>query len=221
MAGTTIEALKAKHNHGTNVRKGLNVIIFMAPASAKLPDKITDTNGQVSELPAEYLPVGMMTTDGVTFSADVSKEEVEALGYVEPVRTDVVKAPKTIKFGVLETLRKNLQELVYGVDLSSTTAAASGEIIFDEAPMPQFSEFRLVAIMADGPADNEWLLGRGFPRVKLASVPEEVWSSSDPVKFDLELDVFTDTALGTPCRHYIGGTGALTHLDAIGFTKSA
>ena len=37
MAGTTIEALKAKHNHGTNVRKGLNVIIFMAPASAKLP----------------------------------------------------------------------------------------------------------------------------------------------------------------------------------------
>ena len=87
--------------------------------------------------------------------------------------------------------------------------------------MPQFSEFRLVAVMADGPADNEWLLGRGFPRVKLASVPEEVWSSSDPVKFDLELDVFTDTALGTPCRHYIGGTGALTHLDAIGFTKSA
>ena len=95
---------------------------------------------------------------------------------------------------MLETLRKNLQELVYGVDLSSTTAAASGEIVFDEAPMPQFSEFRLVAVMADGPADNEWLLGRGFPRVKLASVPEEVWSSSDPVKFDLELDVFTDAA---------------------------
>ena len=64
-------------------------------------------------------------------------------------------------------------------------------------------------------------MGRCFPSVKLGKIPEETWSPSDPVKFDLEFDVFTDEILGTPCRHYIGGTGALKALDAIGFEKAA
>lgn len=222
MAVTTIENLKKSGNRRSNVRKALNAVAFLAPVSATLPGTITSGTGQLEELPPAYLPIGLITTDGITISADVSKEEVEALGYVEPVRTDVVKAPKTVKVGVLETLRKNIQQLVYGIDLSQVKANKdTGEIVFDETPMPQFSEFRLVMVMADGPADNEWIVGRGFPRVKLATVPEEVWSASDPVKFDLEFDVFTDEVLGTPCRHYIGGSGALTHLDAIGFEKAA
>ena len=96
----------------------------------------------------------------------------------------------------------------------------TGEIVFDEAPMPAISEFRLIAVMADGPADNEWLVGRGFPRVKLSTIPEEAWKPEDPVKFDLEFSVFTDNMIGTPCRHYVGGTGAVRSLDAIGFEKA-
>lgn len=218
MAATTIEALKRKHNRQDNTRKGLNVIAFMAPLSIDLPEAITEGTGQLTELPPGWLPVGLMTKDGVNFSVDVSIEEVEALGYLEPVRQDIVKAPRTVKLTVLETLRKHIQQLVYGVDLSAVKAnKTTGEVVFDEAPMPQFEEFRLVSVMADGPAANEWLVGRGFPCVKLQTVPEEVWSPSDPVKFDLEFAIKTDDTLGTPCRHYIGGTGALKHIDAIGF----
>lgn len=149
-------------------------------------------------------------------------EEVEALGYVESVRTDVVKAPKTIKFSCLEPYRRNLQQLVYGLDLSQTKADKNtGEVVFDEAPVPLHDEYRLLAVMADGPADNEWLIGRGFPRVKPATIPEEAWKSSDPTQFDLELSVFTDAVLGTPCRHYIGGTGAVRSIDALDFDKAA
>lgn len=223
MAVTTIAALKKQYNRRGNVRKGLNVVAFMAPVSVPLPETITEgASGQLRELDPGWLPVGLMSTDGVTASADVSKEEVEALGYVEPVRTDVVKAPRTVKVTVLETLRKHFQAMVYGIDLSQVKAdKTTGEIVFDEAPMPVFEEFRLLTVMSDGPADDEWLLGRGYPRVKLASVPEEAWKSSDPTQFALELDVFTDEVLGTPCRHYIGGSGALTHLDAIGFERAA
>lgn len=222
MATTTIEALKKKHNRRGNVRKGLNVMVFMAPVSATLPEAITEGSGQLTELDPGWWPVGMMTKDGLTVSADASKEEVEALGYVEAVRTDIIKAPKTIKFSVYEVYRRHLQELVYGLDLSQTKASkTTGEVVFDEAPLPVFSEFRLLAVMADGPADDEWLLGRGYPRVKLASVPEEVWAPSDATKFDLELDVFTDEVLGTPCRHYIGGSGALKHVDALDFERAA
>ena len=204
MATTTIAALKKKHNRRGNVRKGLNAVAFLAPTTVDLPDALTDAGGQLKELPAGWLPVGLLTKDGMAFSADASVEEVEALGYVESVRTDLVKAPKTVKFSVLEPYRKHLQQLVYG-----------------EAPLPLLEEFRLLAIMSDGPADDEWLVGRGFPRVKLGTIPEEAWKSSDPVQFDLELSVFSDEVLGTPCRHYLGGTGAIKHLDAIGFEKAA
>lgn len=221
MTATTIEALKKKHNRDVNVRKGLNVVVFMAPRTVELPAKITEGTGQLSELPVGWWPVGLMSKDGFSVAADVSVEEVEALGYVEAVRTDVVKAPKTIKLTVLEPYRKNIQELVYGVDLSQVKADRNtGEIVFDEAPMPAISEFRLIAVMADGPADNEWLVGRGFPRVKLSTIPEEAWKPEDPVKFDLEFSVFTDNVIGTPCRHYVGGTGAVRSLDAIGFEKA-
>ena len=222
MATTTIAALKKKHNRRGNVRKGLNAVAFLAPTTVDLPDALTDAGGQPKELPAGWLPVGLLTKDGMAFSADASVEEVEALGYVESVRTDLVKAPKTVKFSVLEPYRKHLQQLVYGVDLSQVKANKdTGEIVFDEAPLPLLEEFRLLAIMSDGPADDEWLVGRGFPRVKLGTIPEEAWKSSDPVQFDLELSVFSDEVLGTPCRHYLGGTGAIKHLDAIGFEKAA
>ena len=37
MAVTTIEALKKKHNNRGNIRKGLNVVVFMTPTSVALP----------------------------------------------------------------------------------------------------------------------------------------------------------------------------------------
>jgi len=222
MATTTIAALKKKHNRRGNVRKGLNAVAFLAPTTRPPPVAWPAPGGPPRALPAGWLPVGLLTKDGMAFSADASVEEVEALGYVESVRTDLVKAPKTVKFSVLEPYRKHLQQLVYGVDLSQVKANKdSGEIVFDEAPLPLLEEFRLLTIMSDGPADDEWLVGRGFPRVKLSTIPEEAWKSSDPVQFDLELSVFSDEVLGTPCRHYLGGTGAIKHLDAIGFEKAA
>ena len=125
MATTTIAALKKKHNRRGNVRKGLNAVAFLAPTTVELPDALTDAGGQLKELPAGWLPVGLLTKDGMAFSADASVEEVEALGYVESVRTDLVKAPKTVKFSVLEPYRKHLQQLVYGVDLSQVKARSS------------------------------------------------------------------------------------------------
>ena len=218
MAATTIEALKRAGNNSGNVRKGLNLVAFLAPLSVDLPQAITTDSGQLAELPQGYLPMGLITKDGVSFTADVSTEEVEAIGYVEAVREDIVKVSKKIALTVLEPYRKLFQELVYGVDLSKTKASkTTGEIIFDETPLPVMRNFRLITVMADGPADDEWIIGRGYPKVKLGTVPEEAWKQTDATQFALEFTVFTDPVLGTPCRHYIGGTGTKRHVDALGF----
>ena len=158
---TTIEALKKKHNRTTNVRKGLNALAFLAPMTTAVPTAITDAGGALKEIPSDFLPLGLITTDGITFSADAKNEEVEALGYAEAVRSDLTGAPKSVKLTVLEPVRKTIQQLVYGIDLSQTKASkTTGEITFDEAAIPALDEYRLLLVMADGPAADECLPSR-------------------------------------------------------------
>lgn len=218
---TTIEALKKKHNRSTNVRKGLNALAFLAPMTAAIPEAITDAGGALKEIPSDFLPLGLVTTDGLNFSADAKTEDVEALGYAEAVRSDLTSAPKSVKLTTLEPMRRIVQQLVYGIDLSQVKASkTTGEIVFDEAATPALAEYRLLLVMADGPAADEWIIGRCYPRVKLSSLPDEKWAASDAIQYDLEFSTFMDETTGTPCRHYIGGSGAIRHRDAIGFEQA-
>lgn len=217
MSGKTFAQLKTEADNRSLVRKTLQAVAFLAPVSAELPDALTDETGALQALPKDYWPIGLVTPDGYTFTADTTKEDVDALGYSQPVRSDITRVAKGVQVTVLETLKRNVQGLIRGMDMSQVKANAQGAVTFDEPGMPVFEEFRLLIISQDGPADNEWLIARGYPRVKLAEVPEEVWNSTDANSVALNFDVFTDQDLGTPCRHYIAGNAALKYKDALGF----
>ncbi|MDU1351270.1 MAG: hypothetical protein E6943_00910 [Actinomyces sp.] len=221
MATKTFAQLKSESDNRNLVRKTLQAVCFLAPTSAALPDALTDTSGALQELPKDYWPVGLVTPDGYAFAADTTKEDVDALGYSQPVRSDITKVAKSIEVTVLETLKKNVQGLIRGMDMSSVKAGTNGEVTFDEPGMPTFTEYRMIVISQDGPADSEWLVGRGYPLVKLSEIPEEVWNSSDATQCKLKFDVFPDPKLGTSCRHYIAGTGAVKYKDALGYTQPA
>ncbi|MFP3675118.1 hypothetical protein SB724_20090, partial [Bacillus sp. SIMBA_031] len=87
--------------------------------------------------------------------------------------------------------------------------------------LPVGKEYRFIVLGSDGPADNNWILGRGYGLVKIASTDSQKWGSADPISNSLTFDVFTDDEIGTPVRHYMGGTGALKHKTALGFTAGA
>lgn len=217
--GTTIEAVKKKYNKTGNVRKALNVVALWAPMTTSVPDAITEAGGVLKELSDEWVPMGTFTTDGATISTDVTVDDVEALGYAEPVRSDLTKASKTVKLSVFELATKGMQELIYGVDLSQVKAnKTTGEVVFDESLLPVMREVRLLVISADGPVDDEWLMGWCFPRVKLSSFPEIGLKASDPISGELEFKTFSDETLGTSARHYLGGSGMIRHRDITGFT---
>ena len=214
----TFDSLKSASDNRNLVRKTKGALMFLAPTSAALPESLMSGPAELAALPSAWWPVGLVTPDGYTFAADTTTEDVEALGYIEPVRSDITKVAKSIQVTVYETLKRNVQQLIYGVDLSSVTQdTTTGEIHWDEAPVPMQEEFRALVVSQDGPASDQWLVGKGYPLVKLAEVPEETWNASDAVQLQLTLNVFTDTTLGTPCRHYFGGTGPLKHKDALGF----
>lgn len=217
MAETTISAVMATSDSRDLVRKVLRAVAFLAPTSVALPLKITGATGALEALPVGFLPVGMVTRDGYVFGSEVEKEDVDALGYASPVRSDITRSVKSVTFTSIETGRKHMLELTNGMSLDGITQSAVGEVVYDEPELPIGAEYRLLVIAADGPADREWLLGNGYPRVKLANVGEETWGGDGAIQREITLDVFSDDDLGTPVRHYMGGTGALAAATTLGF----
>lgn len=214
---TTVPELQADNDNSKLVRKILRAVAFLAPMTAELPEALTDASGELQELPAGYLPVGLVTPEGYRFSNEMEKEDVDALGYASPVRSDITRVPRQIVFTALEYGRRHMLELKHGVDLSNVEPTAGGEIVFDEVDLPIGAEYRLVVIGDDGAASENWILGKGYPRVKLASAGEEAWSKEGALTQEYTLDVFTDQEIGTPVRHYIGGTGAVAQAADLGF----
>ena len=109
-------------------------------------------------------------------------------------------------------------ELVYGTDLTGVTQGLNGELIIDEPDLPVDAEWRLLIVGSDGPAADNWILGKGYGAVKLSATGEEVWGREGALSQQLTFDVFTDDTVGVPVRHYFGGTGAKAS-TVLGFTK--
>lgn len=218
MATTTVEAMKKRYNKSKNVRKALNVLAFVAPLTTAVPDALTDAGGALKEIPAEWTPLGIFTTDGGEITPDVTVDDVDGLGYAEPVRSDLTKASKTIKLNIFELFRKEMLSLTHGIDLSQVKAnATTGETVFDDPLLPAIPEKRLLIIAADGPADEEWIMGWCFTRAKLVSIPTIGLKATDPITGDLEFKAFADETAGTACRNYYGGSAAIKYRDITGF----
>lgn len=215
----TIDTLRQEADNRSLVRKIRRALALMAPLTVELPTTLFGPDGQLLDFKAlGYKPCGLVTPDGYTFGREVSSTGVNALGYSSEIRSDVDTVVRTVGFTGLESGRRHMKELKYGVDLSTVTQdPVTGEIVWDEPELPEFEEFRLLVLGSDGPATEQWIEGRGFGRVKLASSGDEQWSQENPIQHEYSLGIFTDDEIGSPGRHYLGGTGAVKHKALLGF----
>src|SRR5690625_4258705 len=200
------------------IRTVQRAVGLLAPMDVELPEALTGPDHLPIDLkPPGVLPIGIVTPDGYRFARDIEKEDIDALGYASYVRSDITRVARTITFNAMETGRRHLTELMYGVELSGVSPDENGEITWDEPDLPIGAEYRFIVVGADGPADTNWILGKGFPTVKLASVGEEAWSKEGALQREVTLDVFTDEEAGYPVRHYLGGTAAVKYADVLGY----
>lgn len=206
MAGSlTFAELKDVADSPELVRKSLQGVAFMAPMTETPPAALLDTDGKLLPFGAQWWPVGIVNTDGYKFSSNINKVETEAWGYSVPIRTDIDKAPKQVVMTPLEMIRRRLQELSLGVDLSAIAANANGEVVFEEPDLPSDEQRRLVVIYFDGTPSKPFYRGKCFSAVKRAGVGDETWSGADSaVGQELTLDVQIGPE-GWPVRHYMGG----------------
>lgn len=218
----TFDTIRQGADNRKLVRKIQKAVAFLAPQSVALPASLYSETGELADLKTDgFIPFGLVTPDGYTFSGEREKEDIDALGYSSPIRSDVTRVPRTVSMTLLETGKRAIEELKRGVDLSSTVQdSTTGEIVYDEPDMPIDREYRLIIIGADGPVDEQWIMGKGYGAAKLANLGDEVWGQEGAVQSEVTLDIFTDDTIGAPVRHYMGGTGAVKYKDVLGYAQS-
>jgi len=213
----TVAEMQSQNEHAALVRKVLHWVGLVAPMDVDLPDELTDGSGELIAVPTGWTSIGLVTPDGLTFGRDTEKDDIPALGHASPVRSDITGVERSVSFTSLEYGRKELLEIWFGQSLDGIEPDEGGEVVIDEVDLPIGLERRLLFIGGDGSGDDAWVLGRAFPRVKLADAGEQQWQQEGAIEQEFTFDVFTDDELGFPVRHYIGGPGAVKHADALGF----
>lgn len=216
---TTIQSMMNEADQRALIRKVQKAVAFIAPTTVELPESLFTGAGQLVDLQKEgWLPVGHVSPDGWNFGREIESEDVDALGYAAPRRTDVTRVVRSVTATLIESGRKHIQELMLGMSLDGVTQdPTTGEVVFEEPDLPVAADWRLIVIGGDGPADAQWILGRGFFRVQTTQTAEEVWGREGAVSRELTFSVFSDDVTGAPVRHYLGGTGAAAHVDALGY----
>lgn len=218
----TFEELQAQSDNANLVRKIQQALVFLAPMDTELPTKMTGKEHKLRELQKGFFPIGMFTTDGINISTEAESEGVKAFGYGSDVRTDKKSESNTIKVTAFETLKKNLLQITLGMDLSDAEIDEEGELVFDRPQLPIGTQYRLLMIGRDGPANNQWLIGYLFPKVELESAPEEPWGS-DALTAELSFKTLADPKAGFSRRVFLGGTALQKEAarNALGFKAKA
>ncbi|MDO5743494.1 MAG: hypothetical protein Q4P23_03415 [Micrococcaceae bacterium] len=216
----TFDEIRVDADKRQLVRKIQKAIACIAPMSVELPESLFTVGGTLIDVKTlGFKMVGLVTPDGYKFGREVSSSQIDALGYASSIREDVTAVVRSITATPLQSGQKHMSEIRMGADFSAVTQdPVTGEVVLDEPDLPINGEYRLLVIGSDGPAAAQWILGRGYGVVKLSTTGEEAWGSEGAVSSELNFSVSTDEEIGTPTRHYMGGTGALAANADLGFT---
>lgn len=204
---------------GDLVRKGLqgSVLLGKYPTAADITT-LSATDGIT--LPAGYDSIGWISEDGLTFGTDVEVSEVRGWGASSMLRRDVQSTDRTIAFSALETKRLT-SELRSGLDLSATTMSPQGEVVITHPDRMPTKYWRVLALGVDGEGDQRYYVAKFFPKATVSEFDEESWSDGDdPISYSVTMTALIDDTVGTACREFIFGPGALAAAGAMGWTAS-
>lgn len=217
MTAQTWGELQNASENSKGVRKTLGAILCLAPEDAAVPTDLVDATGLlINSLPEAYLPIGLLSPDGISHERETDSEGVEALGHLSPVREDVTGDTRSITFTALETVRANVIALINGITLPEVSA--QGLVKFDVPDFPTQKFYRCVAITFDGSTTDPWFESKFYPRVSVTSFPSEVWSKSDARSFEIGLKAYPDSALGYIVQEQKGGLGFKKNAASLGWT---
>lgn len=219
---TSVAELQVAKHQRELILKPRRMHIFGMPMTVDPIEYITDgADSHLAELPDGAFDFGLLLKDdSITLTRDMEKSDINAIGYTNPVKSDITSDISGIQFTGLETNRYNIENNL-GVDLSTVAAhAESGEIAFDQPAIGDIRQLRylLIAQFNQG-LDTIWL-GRQLYAGEVAEIGEQTLSDAEgALTWPTTVNAMVDTDHGVAVRHHFGGPGWNRVLEDAGFTR--
>lgn len=202
------------------ILKPLDAAVFLAPWYTAHPSSFTDTNAVLQKLPADWMPVGLISKkDGVNFARNVETTATESYGELEATRMDITADATTLSFTPQQTTKLTL-ELSNNVDLEAVKAQANGEVFFAQSTAPRIRYYSAIVIGRDGDETKPIYAFKVMPKVAVSKYEGESWNKDATLGQKLTLSAFKDSTAGFSVGHGFGGAGWLDILEDVGFEKA-
>lgn len=202
------------------IRKQMIQAVFAADLSVPaITEPFVTGTGELSPIPAGFVPVGYTTEDGLTFPSDVSMADVTSSQSGEPTRSDVESDVLTAEFQPQETNRATVA-LYEGLPLSGEGALGElGEAWTWDRQTSRNPYRRLLFIGVDPSDEGDIYVVKFMPRARKTDKDDEQWARSDPTTRPVTMTAYRDSAYGTSCRSWVDGPGwrALVPAEPEGF----
>ncbi|MFJ5887498.1 hypothetical protein [Streptomyces californicus] len=193
------------------IRKALSYSIFAADADAPAISNPFDSNGVLQTLPEGYQSVGFTTTDGITFSGDLSTSDVESGQSTSPTRSDVESDTQTAQWVPQETNAASVA-LYDNLPLSGAQALATiGTTAWTwSRPLTPPTLYRRLLFIArdlNKSTGKPIYIARHFPSALRSGREDEQWTRTAEIARGVTYQAYVDEALGTDSITWIDGPG--------------
>ncbi|MEV8396282.1 phage tail protein [Streptomyces sp. NPDC057596] len=193
------------------IRKALRYAIFAADTTTDAVSTPFDPTGLLQALPTGYVPVGFTTTDGVTFSGDLSNSDVESGQSASPTRSDVETDTATAQWVPQETnaaavaLYENLP--LSGPDALPDLGTATWTWSRPKTPPTRYRRLLFIAEDLNKETGNPLYIVRHFPSALRSGREDEQWTRTAEISRGVTYQAYLDDALGTDSITWIDGPG--------------
>jgi len=193
------------------IRKALRYAIFAADTTAAAVTNPFDNAGVLQTLPAGYVPVGFTTTDGVTFSGDLSNSDVESGQSASPTRSDVETDTQTAAWVPQETNAAAVA-LYENLPLSGTGAlpdlgSAAWTWSRPKTPPTRYRRLLFIAEDLNKTTGNAIYIVKHMPSALRSGREDEQWTRTAEISRGVTYQAYIDDALGTDMMTWIDGPG--------------
>lgn len=202
------------------ILKPLEAHVLGAPMSVAPISQLTSGAGALlNQLPTGWHDVGLIDKDAaITWSRKMTNTDINAIGFRDPVRSDIVSDVFGLEFKGLETNRWNIENYL-NVDLSALTpTATTGEVAFDQPTNARIRQSRFLTISRDGSGVDTVFIARMLFAGQISDVKDQTISDGkNGLEWTYTINSRVDTTAGVSVRHFFGGPGWRTMLVAAGF----
>ncbi|MCF0087165.1 MULTISPECIES: phage tail protein [unclassified Streptomyces] len=193
------------------IRKALKYAIFAADTTAAAVANPFDVGGVLQTLPTGYVPVGYTTTDGVTFSGDLSNSDVESGQSSSPTRSDVETDIQTAAWVPQETNAAAVA-LYENLPLSGTGAlpemgSATWTWSRPKTPPTRYRRLLFIAQDLNKKTGNAIYIVKHMPSALRSGREDEQWTRTAEISRGVTYQAYVDDTVGTDVVTWIDGPG--------------